>query len=108
KIESELNRVRTDIDINTGNLKRWDNLVQLSTIYIYMRELKPEELKSVDVPGTWEKAYQGFIKAVNNVVGGLQKLLIALVAAIPYLVVTGVIAAIGFVTAKKIKLKKKQ
>jgi len=108
KIESELNRIRTDIDINTGNLKRWDNLVQLSTIHIYMRELKPEELKSVDVPGTWEKAYQGFIKAVNNVVGGLQKLLIALVAAIPYLVVTGVIAAIGFVTAKKIKLKKKQ
>jgi len=106
KIESELNRVRTDIDINPGNLKRWDNLVQLSTIHIYMRELKPEELKSVDVPGTWEKAYQGFIKAVNNVVGGLQKLLIALVAAIPYLVVTGVIAAIGFAAVRKIKLKK--
>jgi len=108
KIESELNRVRTDIDINTGNLKRWDNLVQLSTIHIYMRELKPEELKSVDVPGTWEKAYQGFIKAVNNVVEGFQKTLIVLVAAIPYLFVAGVIAAIGFLAARKIKLKKKQ
>ncbi|HQL35558.1 MAG TPA: DUF4349 domain-containing protein [Bacillota bacterium] len=106
KIESELNRVRTDIDINTGNLKRWDNLVQLSTIYIYMRELKPEELKSVDVPGTWEKAYQGFIKAVNNVVGGLQKTLILLVAAIPYLFIVGVIAALGFVIARKVKLSK--
>ncbi len=108
KIESELNRVRTDIDIYTGNLKRWDNLVQLSTIYVYMRELKPEELKSVDVPGTWEKAYQGFIKAVNNVVEGFQKTLIVLVAAIPYLFVAGVIAAIGFLAARKIKLKKKQ
>ncbi len=108
KIESELNRVRTDIDIYTGNLKRWDNLVQLSTIHIYMRELKPEELKSVDVPGTWEKAYQGFIKAVNNVVEGFQKTLIVLVAAIPYLFVAGVIAAIGFLAARKIKLKKKQ
>ncbi|HNT02161.1 MAG TPA: DUF4349 domain-containing protein [Bacillota bacterium] len=108
KIESELNRVRTDIDINSGNLKRWDNLVQLSTIYVYMRELKPEELKSVDVPGTWEKAYQGFIKAVNNVVEGFQKTLIVLVAAIPYLFVAGVIAAIGFLAARKIKLKKKQ
>jgi len=107
KIESELNRVRTDIDINTGNLKRWDNLVQLSTIHIYMRELKPEELKSVDVPGTWEKAYQGFIKAVNNVVGGLQKTLIVLVAAIPYLFVAGVIAALGFAATRKIKFKKK-
>ncbi|HWR60143.1 MAG TPA: DUF4349 domain-containing protein, partial [Clostridia bacterium] len=34
RIETELNRVRTEIDINTGNLRRWDNLVQLSTIYI--------------------------------------------------------------------------
>lgn len=107
KIETELNRVRTDIDINTGNLKRWDNLVQLSTIHIYMRELKPEELKSVDVPGLWEKAYQGFIKAVNNVVSGLEKALIALIAAIPYLVMVGVVAAVGIVTAKKIIAKKK-
>jgi hypothetical protein len=107
KIETELNRVRTDIDINTGSLKRWDNLVQLSTIHIYMRELKPEELKSVDVPGLWEKAYQGFIKAVNNVVSGLEKALIALIAAIPYLVMVGVVAAVGIVTAKKIIAKKK-
>lgn len=108
KIEKELNRVRTDIDISTGNLKRWDNLVQLSTIYIYMRELKPEELKSVDVPGMWEKAYQGFIKAINNIVVGFEKAVIALIAAIPYLIVAGVLALIGIYFVKKIKLKKKQ
>ena len=106
KIETELNRVRTEIDINTGNLKRWDNLVQLSTIYIYMRELKPEELKSVDVPGMWEKAYQGFIKAINNVVEGFEKAVITLVTAIPYLVVAGVLAIISIYIMKKIKLKK--
>jgi len=106
RIESELNRVRTDIDIYSGNLKRWDNLVQLSTITIYMRELKPEELNSVDVPGMWGKAYKGFIKAVNNVVAGLEKTVIVLVTAIPYLVIAGVLAAIGFAIAKKIKLKK--
>ncbi|MGE5632630.1 MAG: DUF4349 domain-containing protein, partial [Caulobacteraceae bacterium] len=31
KIETELNRVRTDIDLLEGNLKQWDDLVQLST-----------------------------------------------------------------------------
>lgn len=106
KIEAELSRVRTDIDINSGNLKRWDNLVQLSTINIYMKELKPEELKSVDVPGMWEKAYQGFIKAINNVVAGFEKIIIALVAAIPYLLVVGVIAAVGVAIARRIKKKK--
>lgn len=108
RIESELNRVRTDIDLNTGNLKRWDNLVQLSTIYINMRELKPEELKSVDVPGMWDNAYQGFIKAINNIVEGLERAVIVLIAAIPYLVIAGVFAAVGLYIAKKIKLKKKQ
>jgi hypothetical protein len=106
RIETELNRVRTDIDINSGNLKRWDNLVQLSTIYIYMRELKPEELKSVDVPGMWEKAYQGFIKAINNVVDGLQNIVILLVAAIPYLVIAGLVVVIGLYIARKIRKKK--
>jgi predicted DNA binding CopG/RHH family protein len=106
RIETELNRVRTDIDINSGNLKRWDNLVQLSTIYIYMRELKPEELKSVDVPGMWEKAYQGFIKAINNVVGGLENTVILLVAAIPYLVIAGLVVVIGLYIARKIRKKK--
>ncbi len=108
QIEKELNRVRTDIDISTGNLKRWDNLVQLSTIYIYMRELKPEELKSVDVPGMWEKAYQGFIKAINNIIVGFEKAVIVLIAAIPYVVVAGVLALICIYFVKKIKLKKKQ
>lgn len=106
KIESELNRVRTDIDLYSGNLKRWDDLVQLSTINIYIRELKPEELKSVDVPGMWEKAYQGFIKAINNIVAGLEKTVIALVAAIPYLLVAGILAAVGVAITRKIKKKK--
>ena len=108
KIETELNRVRTDIDIYSGDLKRWDSLVQLSTINIYLTELKPEELKSVDVTGMWGKAYQGFIKAINNIVVGLEKTFIVLVTAIPYLIVIGVLAVVGLFTARKIKLKKKQ
>lgn len=108
KIETELNRVRTDIDIYSGNLRRWDDLVQLSTINVYMKEIKPEELKNVDVTGAWGKAYQGFIKAINNIVSGLEKLFIALVAAIPYLVVIGVLTAAGLFITRKLKLKKKQ
>jgi hypothetical protein len=106
KIETELNRVRTDIDLYSGNLKRWDDLVQLSTINIYIRELKPEELKSVDVPGMWGKAYQGFIKAINNIVAGLEKTVIVLVAAVPYLLVVGLLAVVGVSIARKIKKKK--
>lgn len=106
RIEQELNRVRTDIDINSGNLKRWDNLVQLSTINIYMKELKAEELKSVDVSGMWGKAYKGFISALNNIVTGLENFFVVLVTAIPYLAVVGALAAIGLLVARKVRKKK--
>ncbi len=106
KIESELNRVRTDIDIKSGNLKNWDNLVKLSTIYIYMKELKPEELKNVDMPGMWEKAYRGFIKAINSIVTGLENIVITLITATPYLIIAVILAAIGIVVIKRVKLKK--
>jgi anti-sigma factor RsiW len=108
RIETELNRVRTDIDIYSGDLKRWDELVQLSSINIYLKELKPEELKNVDVPGMLGKAYQGFIKAVNNIIQGIEKAFIMLITAIPYLLILGALTAAGLVIARKIKLKKKK
>lgn len=108
KIETELNRVRTEIDIKSGDLKQWDNLVQLSTIHVNMRELRAEELKSVDVTGMWEKAYQGFVKAINNIVAGLEKTFILLVTAVPYLAAAGVLAALGVIIVKRVKKGKKQ
>lgn len=106
RIETELNRVRTEIDMLSGDLKRWDDLVQLSTIHISLTEVKEEELKKVDVPGILGQAYNGFIGAVNNVVTGLERIFVVLVAAIPYLIVVGVLAAIGTYIAKKIKARK--
>jgi hypothetical protein len=39
---------------------------------------------------------------------GLERFVIALVAAIPYLIVVGVLTVVGLLIARKIKLKKKQ
>jgi hypothetical protein len=90
KVEVELNRVRTEIDIMTGNLKNWDQLVEYSTIYINMTEVKEAELEKVDVPGVWQNAKQGFINAINNIQKGLEKLFVFLVSAMPYLIILGV------------------
>lgn len=105
RIETELNRVRTEIDMLSGNLKRWDDLVQLSTIHINLTEVKEEELKKVDVPGMWGQAYNGFIGAVNNIISGLEKTFVWAVSAIPYLLAVGVLGAVGFAAARKMKKK---
>jgi len=71
-----------------------------------MKELKPEELKNVDMPGMWEKAYRGFIKAINSIVTGLENIVITLITATPYLIIAVILAAIGIVVIKRVKLKK--
>jgi hypothetical protein len=53
----------------------------------------------------WEKAYQGFIKAINTIVAGMEKTVIVVVAAIPYLIVVGVLTVGGLLIARSIKKK---
>jgi len=105
RIETELNRVRTEIDMLTGDLKRWDNLVQLSTININLTEVKEEELKKVDVPGIWGQAYNGFIGAINNIILGLEKTVVWIITAIPYLLVLGILGAVGYMIFRRVKKK---
>jgi len=90
KVEVELNRVRTEIDIMTGNLKNWDQLVEYSTIYINMTEVKEAELEKVDVPGVWQNAKDGFISTINTIRYGIERMFVFLISAIPYILVLGV------------------
>ena len=90
KVETELNRVRTEIDVLTRDLKSWDQQVAYSTIYINMTEVKEAELEKVDVPGTWQKAYNGLINTINNLQKGIEWLFVSLVSVLPYLLMLGV------------------
>lgn len=89
KVESELNRVRTEIDMMTGSLKRWDAQVEYSTIYINMTEVKEAELEKVDVPGVWQKAQQGFIKTINTLQSSIESLVVFIVSVLPYIIILG-------------------
>lgn len=103
KVETELNRVRTEIDLMTGNLKNWDRLVEYSTIYVNMTEVKEAELEKVDMPGVWQNAKQGFINTINNIRYGIEKLFVFLVSALPYIVVLGVGSLLAVLWIKKRK-----
>lgn len=103
KVEVELNRVRTEIDIMTGNLKNWDQLVEYSTIYINMTEVKEAELKKVDVPGVWQNAKGGFISTINTIRYGIERLFIFLISAAPYILIVGVALLLAVFWIKKKK-----
>lgn len=103
KVEVELNRVRTEIDIMTGNLKNWDQLVEYSTIYVNMTEVKEAELKKVDVPGVWQNARNGFIGAINSIRYGIERVFVFLVSAIPYILILGIGSLLALLWIKRKK-----
>ncbi len=94
RIEIELNRIRTEIDLMTGDLKRWDDLVDFSTLNINLVELKSADLKQVSIDNVWGRAYNSFVKAINNIISGAEKLVVFLFAAVPYLLVIGILGII--------------
>ncbi len=108
KIENEINRVRNDIDLMSTDIRRWDKQVSMSSLYIYLREVKDSELSSIDVSTSWGKAQKGFVKAVNNLLKGAEILFIFLVTAIPYIIILAAILIVVFIIVKKIKRLKQK
>jgi hypothetical protein len=90
EVEAELNRVRTDIDLLTRELKNWDQQVNYSSIYINLTEAKDAEFEKVDMSTTWQKAHNGFIGTINNLQKAMEWLAIFLVSALPYILILGV------------------
>ncbi len=106
KIENELNRVRSEIELMSTDIKRWDKQISLSTLYVNLREIKAGKLESVNVPTVWTKAYNGFVGTINSILRGGEKLFVFIVSAIPYLIILAVLTVIGYIVYKK-RFKKK-
>ena len=105
KIENELNRVRSDIELMSTDIKRWDKQVDLSSLYVNMREVKEGKLETVNVPTIWTKAYKGFIKAVNSIIRGMEALFVFVVTSLPYIVILAIVLLIVYFIVRKIRAK---
>ena len=83
RIENELNRVRTDIELMTGQLSAWDKMVEMSLVNLHLIEQEPskEKLSSITLEELARRGKQGFIAAWNlslNLLASLVELLGAL------------------------------
>ena len=90
-IETELNRVRTEIDNRTTMIKNWDNEINYSTIIVSLSE-KAIGTSTVESPfsGLVQKITQGFIASINIILTGLAMLIVLMVRLIPFAAVLGV------------------
>lgn len=105
RVETELNRIRTEIEIIQGDLKRWDDQVEYSTIYINLTEVKEAELESVDTSSVWQRARRGLINTINNIKNGIAWLFVFIISALPYI---GILGAGTLLAVLWIKRKRKE
>lgn len=102
ELEKHLTEVRYQIESLTGNLKRWDSMVDYSQITITIMEvaqLTPSEKTPITLG---EKIAMGFQKSINNLVKIMKGSIVAIAIILPYAVIIAVLAFIArFILKKK-------
>ncbi|MEW6243293.1 MAG: DUF4349 domain-containing protein [Bacillota bacterium] len=91
RIEMELTRVRTELEMYQGSLRYLDNLVSLSTINLNLRDTPAEETPKE--PGLWDKILDAFRKSIEAIVDSFSAILVFLAGILP--VVITVAAGVG-------------
>lgn len=103
-IESELNRVRTEINSKTSILNNYDKQVGYSTININLTESK-SATGNIDSPFSdfGLKISSGFASSINFLMNMLAGLIVLFFRLLPFLIIVGVVFVIVWIVHKKTK-----
>lgn len=89
-IETELNRVKTEIDNRTTLLNNWDKQISYSTIYVSITEKK---LATSVVKSPFSEIFQqikeGFISSINLLLNMIAWLIVFVVRMVPFAAIIG-------------------
>jgi hypothetical protein len=105
KIEEKLQTTLYDIENYTGTLKKWDSLIEYSSLTVNIREveeIKPETPKEKD--GLSERIAFGFKNSISGVWEFLQNVIVFLAQALPVLIP---LALIGYIIYRMIRKRNK-
>lgn len=104
-IETELNRVRTEIDSLTSTIKNWDTEMAYSSIYVSLYE---KQISSTTVSSPFSEIFnkigEGFITSVNLILAILAFLVVMIFRLIPFVIIAG----LGFLAFIKIRKRIKE
>lgn len=90
-LENELSSVRYEIESLSGNLKKWDNLIDFCTLNITVYEV----YKIKENPASFgEKIANGFVDSVKSLMDFGKNFIVILSICIPYLVILAIMLLI--------------
>lgn len=106
EIESRLTDVRAELEKVGSQLKLYDNMVDYSTIYLTVNEVK--EYTDVTEPETvWQRIGKGLDESFNNIGTFFEELFVFIIVALPYLAIPGIIAIVVLLIIKGSRKNKK-
>lgn len=107
EVERELSRVRGDINRLTGNIKNWDNLVSLSTIEVFLNEVKlgDAQIKPLN-DSIWAQSKKGFVRTTNGLINLIERLVIKAISILPILIILSIVTILSYSLYRKIRFKK--
>lgn len=89
ELERELSKVRYEIENYTGTLKKWDNLIDYSSVHISIREVEQLQLQ---LEGSFaERVSKGFMRSIRNLGNFFENVLAAIIIGSPYILIIGVL-----------------
>lgn len=102
-IETELNRIRTEIDNRSSLIKNWDQEIAYSTIYVSLYE-KALSTSTVQSPfsNILTQISEGFIASINLILNVFSGLIVWIFRLLPFAAVIGV----GYFIYRRVKKKK--
>lgn len=105
KYEKRLTEVRQEIESYTGTLRKWNDLVELSTITINLREVRPESKSGIASASTsyWKKLADKFVSSLKGTIEFLGNAIIFLAQALPILVFLSLAFIVFYAVIKFVK-----
>lgn len=95
-LENEINRIRTQIDIKKASIKGYDYRVAFTLFYVNMTEVVDEKPSVHVEPTMWDRAVEGFIHTINNLIKIGQDLIVFVVSLSPVIAILVVLFLIVF------------
>lgn len=107
KLEQELTRVTSDIELLKGQLRSWDSQIDYSSVYLSFIEVESTEIGIKNIDNTLlSRAKLGFVETTNTLLKFIENLFIWIVSKSLYLVGITIIAIFGVKKTNKILLKR--
>lgn len=105
-IESKISDVRYELESYQSQMNTYDNLVDYSTVEIYVLEVDVVSASQGD--SAWDQIQSGFMNSLYGLGRGLSSFIIGLLSAIPYLAVIALVIFIFVKVVHKRGKKKKE